>query len=142
MIVKLIDILLIEDNEDHAELIRQTLEDKRIANTIIHFNNAEKALSYLSKSTSNPPGVILLDLNLPGMSGHEFLLHIKTDDMFKCIPVVVLTTSSGEADRMTAYQHHVNSYLVKPIDADQFETMVADLGFYWALWNKPITKTQ
>lgn len=140
MMVKLIDILLIEDNEDHAELIRQTLEDKRIANTIIHFSNAEKALSYLNNSISNLPGVALLDLNLPGMSGHEFLLHIKNDETLKCIPVVVLTTSSGEADRMTAYKHHVNSYLVKPIDAGQFEKMIGDLGFYWALWNKPTTK--
>ena len=138
--VKLIDIMLIEDNEDHAELIRQTLEDKRIANTIIHFDNAEKALAHLNTSTSNLPGVVLLDLNLPGMSGHEFLLEIKNNDSLKLIPVVVLTTSSGEKDRMTAYEHHVNSYLVKPIDAGQFEKMVADLGFYWALWNKPTTK--
>ncbi|HEX7028565.1 MAG TPA: response regulator [Gammaproteobacteria bacterium] len=140
MMVKLIDILLIEDNEDHAELIRQTLEDKRIANTIIHFDNAEKALAYLNNSTSNLPGVVLLDLNLPGMSGHEFLVTIKSSDILKFIPVVVLTTSSGEKDRVTAYEHHVNSYLVKPIDAWQFEKMVADLGFYWALWNKPSTK--
>lgn len=138
--VKLIDILLIEDNEDHAELIRQTLEDKRVANTIIHFDNAEKALIYLDNALSNLPGVVLLDLNLPGMSGHEFLLNIKSNDSLKCIPVVVLTTSSGDNDRMTAYKHHVNSYLVKPIDAGQFERMVSDLGFYWALWNKPTIK--
>lgn len=138
--VKLIDIMLIEDNEDHAELIRQTLEDKRIANTIIHFDNAEKALSYLYNSVSNLPGVILLDLNLPGMSGHEFLLKVKNNGILTCIPVVVLTTSSGEADRLIAYRHHVNSYLVKPIDIGQFERMIADLGLYWALWNKPTTQ--
>jgi CheY-like chemotaxis protein len=136
---KLFDILLIEDNEDHVELIRQTLEDKRVANSIVHFEEGEAALAYLKKegahAKASTPGVILLDLNLPGMSGLDLLEKIKDNDNLKTIPVVILTTSSGEADRMTAYQHYANSYLVKPIDAVQFEKMVSDLGLYWGVWN-------
>jgi CheY-like chemotaxis protein len=136
---KLVDILLIEDNEDHVELIRQTLEDKRVANSIVHFEEGEKALSYLKKegpyAHATIPGVILLDLNLPGMSGLDLLQKIKESKALKSIPVVILTTSSGEADRATAYQHYANSYLIKPIDATQFEKMVSDLGLYWGVWN-------
>ena len=80
--------------------------------------------------------MVLLDLNLPGMSGHDLLKEIKENDQLKSIPVVILTTSDGETDRAEAYQHYVNSYLVKPINADQFERMVSDLGLYWGLWNK------
>ncbi|HEY3486804.1 MAG TPA: response regulator [Gammaproteobacteria bacterium] len=140
MLGRLVDILLIEDNDDHVELIKQTLEDKRIANSIVHFDNAEEALTYLNKegiySYTGTPGMVLLDLNLPGMSGHDLLKKIKENEELKSIPVVILTTSAGESDRATAYKHYVNSYLIKPIDADQFENMVSDLGLYWGLWNK------
>ncbi|HEY3486737.1 MAG TPA: response regulator [Gammaproteobacteria bacterium] len=140
MLGKLIDILLVEDNDDHVELIRQTLEDRRIANSIVHFDNAEEALSYLNRegkyAKAIQPGMVLLDLNLPGMSGQGLLQTIKESERLKSIPVVVLTTSSGESDRVTAYRHYVNSYLVKPINADQFERMVNDLGLYWGVWNK------
>jgi CheY-like chemotaxis protein len=140
MLGKLVDILLIEDNDDHVELIRQTLEDRRVANSIVHFDNAEEALSYLNREGKHAkalqPGMVLLDLNLPGMSGHDLLKEIKENDQLKSIPVVILTTSAGENDRAEAYQHYVNSYLVKPINADQFERMVSDLGLYWGLWNK------
>jgi CheY-like chemotaxis protein len=141
MLGRLVDILLIEDNDDHVELIRQTLEDRRVANSIVHFDNAEDALSYLNRegkhSKASQPGMVLLDLNLPGMSGHDLLKEIKENDQLKSIPVVILTTSAGENDRVEAYRHYVNSYLVKPINADQFERMVSDLGLYWGLWNKP-----
>lgn len=133
---KLADILLIEDNDDHVELIRQTLEEKRVANSIVHFDNGEAALSYLKRSGSESTSIVLLDLNLPGMSGHDLLRAIKEDERLKSIPVVILTTSSGETDRAEAYRHYVNSYLIKPIDAGQFERMVSDLGLYWGLWNR------
>lgn len=136
MLGKLGNILLIEDNDDHVELIRQTLEDRRIANSIVHFDNAEAALSYLTRKGPEAASIVLLDLNLPGMSGHDLLKEIKENDRLKSIPVVILTTSSGESDRVEAYRHYVNSYLIKPIDAGQFEKMVSDLGLYWGLWNK------
>jgi CheY-like chemotaxis protein len=136
MMGRLADILLIEDNDDHVELIRQTLEDRRVANSILHFDNAEAALTYLKKKGADSTSMVLLDLNLPGMSGHDLLREIKENDLLKSIPVVILTTSSGEGDRTEAYQHYVNSYLIKPIDAGQFERMVSDLGLYWGLWNK------
>jgi CheY-like chemotaxis protein len=136
MLGKLADILLIEDNDDHVELIRQTLEERRVANSIVHFDNAEAALLYLHNKGPDSASIVLLDLNLPGMSGHDLLKEIKENDRLKSIPVVILTTSSGEKDRVAAYKHHVNSYLIKPIDAVQFEKMVGDLGLYWGLWNK------
>lgn len=136
MLGRLADILLVEDNDDHVELIRQTLEERRVANSIVHFDNAEAALSYLNRNGFESTSIVLLDLNLPGMSGHDFLKAIKENEKLKSIPVVILTTSAGEADRAAAYRHYVNSYLIKPIDAGQFEKMVSDLGLYWGLWNK------
>jgi CheY-like chemotaxis protein len=136
MLGRLADILLIEDNDDHVELIRQTLEERRIANSIVHFDNAEAALSYLNRNGSESTSIVLLDLNLPGMSGHDLLKAIKESEKLKTIPVVILTTSAGETDRTEAYRHYVNSYLIKPIDAGQFEKMVSDLGLYWGLWNR------
>jgi two-component system, response regulator len=136
MLGKLTNILLIEDNDDHVELIRQTLEDRRVANSIVHFDNAEAALSYLRRKGADSTSMILLDLNLPGMSGQDLLKEIKESEQLKSIPVVILTTSAGEDDRVMAYRHYVNSYLIKPIDAGQFEKMVSDLGLYWGLWNK------
>lgn len=136
MLGKLADIVLIEDNDDHVELIRQTLEERRVANSIVHFDNAEAALAYLNRKGPDSVSIVLLDLNLPGMSGHDLLKEIKESDRLKSIPVVILTTSAGEKDRAAAYKHYVNSYLIKPIDAGQFEKMVSDLGLYWGLWNK------
>jgi CheY-like chemotaxis protein len=136
MLGRLADIMLIEDNDDHVELIRQTLEERRVANSIVHFDNAEAALSYLNRGGGDTTSIVLLDLNLPGMSGHDLLKAIKESERLKSIPVVILTTSAGESDRVAAYKHYVNSYLIKPIDAGQFEKMVSDLGLYWGLWNK------
>ena len=137
---KRIDIVLVEDNEDHVELIKHSLEGLSTTNRILHFDNAEEAYKYLSPSEGTEkhtkPGLVLLDVNLPGMNGHDLLKRIKEDDELRSIPVVMLTTSSGESDRELAYRYHANSYLVKPIDFEQFEKMVLDLGIYWSVWNK------
>src|SRR5690606_24500907 len=83
------------------------------------------------------PDVILLDLKLPKVNGHEVLAAIKDDPDLCSIPVVVLTTSSAETDRLKAYRHHANSYLVKPINFSRFRQMVSDLSLYWGVWNQP-----
>ena len=135
-------ILLVEDNPAHAELVLRCFEDYPIANTICHVTDGEAALDYLYQrgayadpERSPPPHLILLDLRLPKVDGLEVVQEIKTSLQLKHIPVVILTTSSAEADVAGAYAKHVNSYLVKPLDFDKFEQMMDDLGFYWLGWN-------
>src|SRR5690606_31762487 len=81
------------------------------------------------------PDVVLLDLKLPKVDGLEVLAAIRADEELRDLPVVVLTTSDAEADRERAYEHHVNSYLVKPVDFEKFRQMVNDLSLYWGVWN-------
>ena len=135
-------ILLVEDNPAHAELVRRSLEEHRVANQIYHVTNGEAALDYLHQRNgyadpkqSPRPHVILLDLRLPRIDGLEVLEEIKTSPDLKDIPVVVLTTSSAEQDVARAYDNHANSYLVKPMDFEKFVQMMEELGFYWLGWN-------
>lgn len=136
-------ILLVEDNPDHAELVVRSLRDHRVANTIHHMLDGQEALDFLfhrgAYADQNPldhPHVILLDLRLPKVDGLEVLRAIKSDDSLARIPVVILTSSNAEADVARAYEHHANSYLVKPIDFARFTQMMNDLGFYWLGWNR------
>lgn len=135
-------ILLIEDNEDHAALVIRSMKDHRVANTITYLQDGEQALEYLfskgkyqNRDEYPLPNLILLDLRLPKIDGTEVLKKVKESDELKHIPVVVLTSSRNQADVMRSYDHHVNSYLVKPIDFDKFNQMMEDLGYYWLGWN-------
>lgn len=137
-------IMLVEDDLDHAELIIRSLEEHTIANQIRHFTDGKSSLDYLKHrgeytdlQTNPRPDLILLDLRLPRMDGLEVLRLIKEDEFLKTIPVVVLTTSDADRDVAEAYQHHVNSYLVKPLGFQEFHKLMDDLGFYWLGWNKP-----
>lgn len=136
-------VLLVEDNLDHTELITRVLNDHRIPNRIIHLADGEAALNYLRRQAqfadpaiSPRPHIVLLDLNLPRLSGLEVLQAMKTDAAISHIPVVVVTTSRAESDLRLAYQFHANSYLVKPVDFEQFSRMLNDLGDYWLEWNQ------
>lgn len=136
-------ILLVEDNPDHAELIVRSFEEHRVANKIFHVLDGEAALDYLfhrgvyAAAQSSPrPHVILLDLRLPKIDGLEVLKEIKASPELLRIPVVVLTTSESEQDMTGAYNRHVNSYLVKPVDFVKFDKLMDDLGFYWLAWNR------
>jgi len=136
-------ILLVEDNEAHAMLTMRALEDAKVANEIHWVVDGEEAVNYLfhrgkyaDKRISPRPDLILLDLRLPKLDGHEVLRIIKNSDDLKHIPVVVLTTSKREGDMAKAYNNYVNSYLVKPIDFGEFTEMIRELGFYWLIWNK------
>ncbi len=136
------NILLVEDNLDHAELVIRSFQEHRIANQIHHVSNGEEALEYLFRqgayadpNKSPRPHVILLDLRLPRIDGLEILETIKSSPEIKNIPIVVLTTSQAEQDVAKAYSEHVNSYLVKPVDFNSFTHMMEDLGFYWLAWN-------
>jgi len=138
-------ILLVEDNLDHAELIRRSLQSHPMVNTIYHVRDGEAALDYLFRhedaaradpQKSPQPHIILLDLRLPKIDGLEVLRKIKSSQKLRFIPVVVLTTSRAEGDLSRAYEHHANSYLVKPVNFDMFTQLMDDLGFYWLRWNR------
>lgn len=138
---RLLHFLLVEDDDDHAEIVLRTFRQNHIGNTIERVPDGIEALQYVrheGRYAGKPrPDVILLDLNLPKMDGHEVLDAIKSDDDLKRIPVVVLTTSDAETDRVKAYEHHANSYVVKPVDFARLRQMVNDLSLYWGLWNQP-----
>jgi len=135
-------ILLVEDNADHAELIRRSFRDHLVANRLIHVEDGERALDYLHRrgefadDEAFPlPDLILLDLRLPKIDGLEVLRQIKTCPEHQAIPVVILTTSQADRDIARAYEYHANSYLVKPVEFYQFQQLMNDLGFYWLVWN-------
>lgn len=135
-------ILHIEDDPDHAELVRRSFESHRVANHLIPVSDGEVALDYLFRrgdytdpKTSPTPTVILLDLRLPKIDGLDVLAKIKNEPRLKYIPVVILTTSDAESDVARAYELHANSYVVKPVDFDKFTRLMDELGLYWLGWN-------
>lgn len=120
-------ILHVEDNEAHAELVRRGFEDHRVANQIEHVMTGEDALSRLEervRSGGQLPDVVLLDLRLPGIDGLEVLTAIREAEGLEKLPVVVLTTSEAEWDRLKAYERHMNGYIVKPFDFDSFAVLL------------------
>jgi len=139
-----IRFLLVEDNPDHAELVRRNFRAEEFNSTLDHVVDGEQALAYLAGKGEfagrGRPDVVLLDLNLPKIDGHEVLRSIKADPDLATIPVVILTTSESEIDRMEAYRNHVNSFLVKPIDFNQFRQMVHDLNLFWSKWNESLNE--
>ncbi len=135
-------MLLVEDNEDHAEIIRRSFKANQAAIDFHHVADGQAALDYLMRrgeyrdpKTSPCPDVILLDLRLPKMDGLEVLKEIKGCEDTRKIPIVVLTSSKDDRDVAEAYECHANSYLVKPLDFNKFTQLMRDLGFYWLGWN-------
>lgn len=140
---KPVTILLVEDNQDHAELIKRSLKAHMVLNRLVHLSDGEVALDYLfrrgpfaNSSDSPRPDIVLLDLRLPRIEGLEVLRQIKETKSLQHIPVVILTSSQDEGDIARAYHHHANSYLVKPLDFAKFSQMLYGLGFYWLAWNR------
>ena len=136
-------ILLVEDDQDHAELIQRSLAENDVANRLSHVSDGQEALDYLFRrgefaapQRSPQPHLILLDLRLPKMDGLEVLKQIKMSDRLPKIPVVVLTTSAAEQDKAQAYDLNVNSYVVKPIDSEKFRKLLHDLDLYWLVYNQ------
>lgn len=140
MAAERIHFLLVEDDEDHAELIRLALAENGPLVTLDWVRDGEEALAFLRREGPHAhrrrPDVVLLDLRLPRIDGLAVLAEIKTDDTLRSIPVVVLTTSRADADRATAYASHANSFVTKPVDFEKFHRMIKDLGAYWATWNQ------
>jgi len=138
-----IEILLVEDNPNDEELTLYALKRNNISNHIQVVRDGAEALEYLfctgpyaHREINNPPKVVLLDLKLPKVDGLEVLEKIKADERTRTIPVVMLTSSREERDIIESYQLGVNSYIVKPVDFEQFTEVVRQLGLYWMLLNQ------
>jgi two-component system response regulator len=137
-------ILLVEDNDDDAELARRAFQRAKITNPLIRVRDGVEALDYLfgrgehaGRDLSELPAVTLLDLNLPRVNGLEVLKAIRADERTKHLPIVILTSSNEDKDRLGAYDHFANSYVVKPVDYDQFLASARQLGLYWMVLNAP-----
>ncbi len=140
-----IEILLVEDNPHDVELTQYALERHHIGNRVAVVRDGAEALNYIfctgdyaHRSIGDTPKLILLDLKLPKVSGLEVLEKIKADPRTKKIPVVVLTSSNQERDIVESYQIGVNSYIIKPVDFEQFTEAVRQLGLYWLVLNQPL----
>ncbi len=139
-----IEILLVEDNPNDAELALNNFKKHNLANKIHWVEDGEQAIDYLfatgkytRRNVKDKPKLILLDLKLPKVDGLEVLQKVKSDERLKTIPVVILTSSCEETDIIKSYQLGVNSYIVKPVDFEHFSRSVSELGLYWMVLNQP-----
>lgn len=132
-------VLLVEDDQVDVMTVKRALIDIKVTNPLDIAGDGERALAYLRESGKKCPGLILLDLNMPRMGGIEFLKIIKQDPILRKIPVVVLTTSNEERDRVSAYDLSVAGYIVKPVDYLKFVEVVRTIDLYWTLCESPET---
>lgn len=130
-----IEILLVEDDPDDAKRTIDTLQSGRLRNRITHVENGVEAIAFLRRegeyADAPRPDLILLDLNMPRMNGKEVLAEIKEDPDLRRIPVVMMTASEQEKDILAAYNLHVNSYVIKPVDMEQFIGVVRSIEHFW-----------
>lgn len=147
MVDKIVDILLVEDRVEDAELAMMALKDHHLANNLKWVKDGQEALDFLfarneytDRMDSIRPKLVLLDLKMPKVDGIQVLREIRNNPKTKTMPVVVLTTSKEEQDVVNAYNLGVNSYISKPVGFDNFLKSVKELGFYWLLLNEPPTE--
>lgn len=134
---KVVEILLVEDSLEDAELIVRTLKKHNLANHLLHVQDGEEALKFLMNDHDVMPRLVLLDLKMPKVDGIEVLRTLKAHPEKKLIPVVVLTSSREERDIVESYQLGVNAYIVKPVDFEKFVRAVSDIGLFWLILNQP-----
>lgn len=141
-----IEILLVEDNPEDAEMTMRALRKRNLANHLHWVKDGEEALEYLfgtgryaGRDVSQPPRLVLLDIKMPKVDGIEVLRRVKASEL-KQVPVVVMTSSNEERDVLESYRLGVNSYIVKPVQFDDFTETVAKIGLYWVLTNRVPTK--
>jgi len=130
-------ILLIEDDLIDRMTVERALKEIRVTNRLDFMGNGEEALDFLRDPTNEKPGIILLDLNMPKMNGIDFLKIAKQDPALKRIPVIVLTTSKDERDRVDSFNLGVAGYMIKPVDYMQFVEVVKAIDLYWTLSELP-----
>jgi len=130
-----IHILLVEDNEGDIVLTTEALEEGKVANSLSVVKDGWEAIQYLEKNEgyedAEEPNLVLLDINLPKVNGHEVLKHIKTSDSLKHIPVIMLTTSSDQNDINKSYQNHSNCYITKPVEVNKFIEVISTIENFW-----------
>jgi two-component system response regulator len=136
-------ILLVEDNPDDVDLTLRALKKNNITNQVIVAKDGVEALDYLhgtglyaGRNVRDLPVVVMLDLKLPKISGFEILKNIRQDESTRLVPVVILTSSAEQRDMVEGYKLGANSYILKPVDFEQFVEAVKILGLYWTLWNE------
>jgi CheY-like chemotaxis protein len=130
-------ILLVEDDKVDVMTVRRALNDIRVTNPVVNLENGEEALQYLRDPASEKPCIILLDLNMPIMNGIEFLQVVKHDAPLKRIPVVVLTTSEEQQDKVNSFDLGVAGYMTKPVDYRQFVEVMRTIDAYWTISEVP-----
>jgi len=147
MNVDAVEILIVEDNPADLEMTLRALSKHNLVNMVHSVIDGEEALDFIfakgkysHRDVENGPKVVFLDLKLPKMNGLEVLQKMKADERTKTIPVVVVTSSNEEPDIKESYKLGVNSYVVKPVDFDNFQNAIAELGLYWMVLNKPPIK--
>lgn len=133
-------ILLVEDSDSDAELTVLALQSANVANPIVRVEDGAEALDYLLGGVNAPasramPSVVLLDINLPKVGGLDVLKTLRDDERTTLLPVVILTSSAEDRDRLAAYHHRANSYVQKPVNYQQFMDSVRQLGLYWLVLN-------
>ncbi|NOT77209.1 MAG: response regulator [Cyclobacteriaceae bacterium] len=135
-----VEILLVEDSIDDANLAIRALKKNNLANRLLHLEDGQEALDYLFNEANQMPRLILLDLKMPKVDGLDVLRRLQADEKRKIIPVVMLTSSKEESDIIKSYQLGVNAYIVKPVDFDQFVKAVTEVGLFWLVLNQPPVK--
>ena len=138
-------IMLVEDNQDDEFLALRAFRKNNISNAVVVARDGVEALDYLfasgahaGRDVEDQPGLILLDLNLPRLSGHEVLTRIRADRRTRCIPVVILSSSAEQSDILDSYTEGANSYVRKPVDFREFIDVIGQLGNYWLKLNRPL----
>jgi CheY-like chemotaxis protein len=143
-----VEILIAEDNETDAELALRALKKSKVANRVVWVKDGQEALDYMfrrgaySGRVNGDPRLVLLDLKMPKVDGGQVLAALKRDERTRAIPIVVMTSSKEERDLEESYRNGVNSYIVKPLDFDQFADIVANVGLYWVVVNKVVADAQ
>lgn len=130
-------ILLVEDDQIDAMTVRRALKELHVLNPLVHVENGEEALHYLRDPAKERPCIILLDLNMPIMSGIEFLQHAKHDGKLRRLPAVVLTTSEEQKDKVESFNLGVAGYMRKPVDYQQFVNVMRSIDTYWTISELP-----
>lgn len=130
-------ILLVEDDQVDMMTVIRALKEIHVTNQVVHLENGEDALNYLRDGNSEKPCIILLDLNMPVMNGIEFLKAVKDDEQLRRIPVLVLTTSVEQQDRLSSFNFNVAGYVSKPVDYRQFVEVMRTIDAYWTISEMP-----
>ena len=140
-----VEVVLVEDNPDDARLTIRALKKQNIANNLVHLKDGEEALDfffatgpYEGRNINHLPKVVLLDLKMPKINGIEVLAKLKANEKTRSLPIVVLTSSAEDPDIEKCYALGANSYIVKPVNFDDFMKAVSEMGMYWVLLNKRV----